>query len=198
MTGMSSDHKGHSRRGLLLRGVALGAGALAVGSGIAAVTSSPAGAQARASQRPLDGETQSGWRYCSRCKGMYFGGAGNGVCPAPGPGHDPSLSKNYFLWHDTPPDNVSQAGWRWCRKCQGLAFGAVAGVCPTPGPGHDYSGSFDYSPFTVTFISRQSGWRHCKKFQGMHYAPSIAQSHCPNGGTHTTEGSFEYFMDTVD
>jgi hypothetical protein len=42
---------------------------------------------------------QSGWRWCSKCQGLWFSGnPTDGRCPAGGP-HSSQPSGNYFLFH---------------------------------------------------------------------------------------------------
>jgi hypothetical protein len=192
-----SERRDLSRRSILRRGLLLGTGAVAAGAGLVAVTGSAALAQQRTMAAAAPGG-QDEWRYCSRCKGMYYNGqqAGNGVCPAGG-AHNPNLSGNYFLLHDYPPDpGKAQNGWAYCRKCHGLAWGGAIGVCPAPGRGHDYTDSFEYDPWTTASSdgSRQPGWRHCLNCQVLHYAPVVAQSVCPHGGQHVITGSAAYFI----
>jgi hypothetical protein len=41
---------------------------------------------------------QRGWRFCSKCNGLFFSGGGAaGTCPAGG-GHDGAASGDYALW----------------------------------------------------------------------------------------------------
>jgi hypothetical protein len=106
--------------------------------------------------------TQSGWRYCWRCEGMFFKDNGtNGVCPAGGE-HDPSASGKYrFAGEgqipspiDVPSGKVKPFGqWRWCSKCEGMHFvfdrfsapipSGPSGDCPKGGK-HDPTGSGFY------------------------------------------------------
>lgn len=101
--------------------------------------------------------------------------------------------------HLIPPESA-QAGWRWCNRCQGLFFSPdlstqATSRCPAGGGYHilDWFGS-NYSlqydlPDTVV---QQSEWRRCAKCQGLHYGLGVANSRCPSGDTHTTEGSLNY------
>ena len=87
--------------------------------------------------------TQANWRYCRKCKGLFFAGNGRGVCPAGGQ-HNVGTA-NYTLVYDRDPRTDHQANWRYCRKCGGLFFRPNGlGVCPKGG-GHDPSTSGNYS-----------------------------------------------------
>jgi hypothetical protein len=96
----------------------------------------------RHNQPELDG-LQSGWRWCNKCKGLFFGTGENSVCPAGGT-HDRTGSGNYSLCHFVEEDSNSQAGWRWCNKCMGLFYAGNSGSrCPA-GAAHDATGSGAY------------------------------------------------------
>jgi len=93
---------------------------------------------------------QGGWRWCSKCEGMFYGraSAGKGVCPAGG-AHTDAGSGHYAiaLGEDSPG---RQGGWRWCSKCEGLFYGratAGMGVCPAGGT-HTDAGSGHYVQLT--------------------------------------------------
>ena len=88
---------------------------------------------------------QSGWRWCKKCQGLFFGpGSPQSACPAGGP-HDGSTSGAYVMSFGNGGQDM-QAGWRWCKKCQGLFFGPSSpqSACPAGGP-HDGSTSGAYS-----------------------------------------------------
>jgi hypothetical protein len=103
------------------------------------------------------GNGQSGWRYCSKCKALFFGDSPNagrpgGVCPADGT-HSGTGSGNYRLFNDAalcPKSTVSrspgQDDWRFCSKCLCLFFaGNGGGVCPSDKKPHNKSNSGGYS-----------------------------------------------------
>jgi hypothetical protein len=143
---------------------------------------------------------QDGWRYCHRCKGLFYGPSGGraGACPAGLGGHDGSLSFNYGLGYGRCPGPYTQNNWRWCRKCQGLAYGASPqGLCPA-GNRHDHTGSFNYLVETWYGGSDnpQSGWWWCQNCHGLHYRPTsdFPFGWCPAGGRHVALGSFPYLM----
>jgi hypothetical protein len=75
---------------------------------------------------------QPGWRWCSKCQGLAFGGNGGpGWCPA-GQRHNHAGSLNYHIFHDVLPFPNEQVDWRWCPQCQGLFYGPHQGSswCP--------------------------------------------------------------------
>jgi hypothetical protein len=88
--------------------------------------------------------SQSNWRWCHKCQGLFFGGNPGPVCPKGG-AHDKTGSGNYSLLHNAPIVPGQQSNWRWCNKCQGLFFGGNPNpVCPAGGQ-HSKVGSGNYS-----------------------------------------------------
>jgi len=116
---------------------------------------------------------QEGWRWCSKCQGMFYGlqSAGNlGVCPAGGQ-HNPSTSGHYYERVEGNIPNVQQGGWSWCRKCQGFFYSGSGnmGSCPAGGT-HSNLGSGAYAAVLGEDApGQQGGWRWCNKCQGMFY-----------------------------
>lgn len=138
--------------------------------------------------------TQSDWRWCKKCQGLFFaGGQGMGVCKAGGH-HDMSGSRNYRLIHNQPTA-AGQSDWRWCKKCQGLFFagGKNMGRCPDGG-NHDmsYSGNFTLINDEPTAVG-QSNWRWCKNCQGLFFA-GHNKGICPAGGGHDMSDSGDYTL----
>ena len=89
--------------------------------------------------------SQSGWRWCEKCQGLFFSGnPDQGACPAGGR-HDASRSGAYLMTFGDGGEGM-QAAWRWCEKCQGLFFSGNPdqGACPAGGR-HDASRSGAYS-----------------------------------------------------
>jgi hypothetical protein len=164
---------------------------------------------------PTPTPRQSGWRWCVKCEGLFFGETSSGRCPK-GSGHDKTGSGNYALAHNAPDDR-GQHLWRWCNKCQGMFFvgnrattttARTASVetvqlpgttlktspyseCPAGGL-HDPYGSGDYSlTQNVAEAGTQGDWRWCNKCQGLFFAghgPGV----CPQGGGHDKTGSGDY------
>lgn len=91
---------------------------------------------------------QSGWRWCSKCQGLWFGpNQAASTCPEGGT-HSLTGSGNYSLGNNA---GAGQTDWRWCNKCQGLWFGPnqAASTCPEGGT-HNNVGSGNYHLPTVT------------------------------------------------
>src|SRR5438093_303028 len=67
--------------------------------------------------------TQTGWRWCRRCQGLFFaGGETQGICFDANP-HDGSASAKYLMQFGEGAANTQpQGGWRWCHQCQGMHF----------------------------------------------------------------------------
>lgn len=97
---------------------------------------------------------QTDWRFCNKCRSLWFNGKGNnnGVCVAGG-SHAIDGSGDYVLVTQGPDFDFAadfglQRGWRFCNDCFVLWFrgngGDGNGVCPAGG-GHNLSGSGDYA-----------------------------------------------------
>jgi hypothetical protein len=104
---------------------------------------------------PMDADVaadrQSGWRWCNRCQGLFYGPAiTSSRCPAGGTHAAPgqSGSSDYSPFHNVAPDPDRQSDWRWCDKCQGMFFGpgVVNSRCPAGGthraPAQSHSGNY--------------------------------------------------------
>ena len=79
----------------------------------------------------IDG--QAGWKYCTQCQGLFYGGNNLGVCPVP-QGHilTPG-TENYVLLQtgSAQAGSTEQPGWNWCNKCQGLFYPGQGVWCPS-------------------------------------------------------------------
>jgi hypothetical protein len=138
-------------------------------------------------------DRQDGWRWCSKCQGLWFSGKqSEGVCPNGG-GHVREGSVDYSLVVESPDYN-GQHDWRWCSKCQGLWYSANPsdGVCPGGGA-HTQADSPDYA---LGANSGQHGWRWCSKCQGLWFSRNQSEGVCPNGGGHSLAGSINYGIDS--
>ena len=141
---------------------------------------------------------QPGWRWCSKCEGMFYAKAtaGMGVCPAGGA----HVSAGSGLYAERIGEYCSQqGGWRWCHKCEGFFYGRASagkGHCPAGGA-HDDTGSGHYAAVIGEDIAseQQGGWRWCNRCQGMFYDRATAgKGKCPapGGGPHVDTGSGHY------
>ena len=192
------DHQNDTRNPLLSTAVARRTTikALALG-GIGALTgiglSAPAQAEA----------TQPGWRWCSKCQGMFYAMAtGNhmGVCPADHQQHTDGGSGKYLEIYDAPESRKVQTGWSWCGKCMGFFYSHASlgaggmGHCPAGGA-HIKDGSGAYAAVIGEDGPRQQGgWRWCHKCMGMFYArASAGKGVCPADNAHHDDaGSGHY------
>ena len=131
--------------------------------------------------------SQADWRFCGRCKGLFFDGTANkGVCPAGGSHLHTGF--NFDLPAGVAETATAQAGWQFCRKCFLMFFGASAnkGVCPA-GTGHDGTGSFNFVlPHDVPETDdAQAGWRFCDKCFAMFFDLGADKGVCPAHGGHS-------------
>jgi hypothetical protein len=183
---MPASESGRSRRDVLRKGLALGLGTGAIVVTSQLVTTTPAHAA-----------TQTGWRYCSRCKCLHWP-SNNGRCPEPSYlQHSWDGSYRYTMFFS--PDTVSgQDRWAHCIWCQAMFFWGntteqYAGVCPEGGAHNGYD-SFNYIMPTGSASNRQDNWRHCVKCQSMFWGGGEASSRCAAGGRHNRGGSFNYWL----
>lgn len=139
--------------------------------------------------------TQNGWRRCSKCGCLTFGGA-PGSCYAGGT-HEFSpefgAELDYNLPIDVePPD--AQPGWRWCNKCMVLSYAQFKiADCPAGGV-HDHTGSGKYSVWPDSDADGQPGWRLCAKCRTAVYGV-VSDGVCRDGGAHDTSTSAPYQFD---
>ena len=93
-------------------------------------------------------QSQYDWRFCTKCKAMYWDGAPNkGRCPAGG-GHL-AQGFNFGLNFNNPGGSV-QSEWRFCDKCYDLFWNGAAGkgACAAGG-GHVAQGFVFAIPYTT-------------------------------------------------
>jgi hypothetical protein len=153
---------------------------------------------------PGDIESQSDWRWCHKCQGLFFSGGQSsaGNCPAGGQ-HEKTVSGNYTLAHNSLVA-IGQPDWRWCHKCQGLFFSggqSSVGNCPAGGE-HEktVSGNYTLAHNSVAIgqpdITRyQSDWRWCHKCQGLFFSGGQSSvGNCPAGGQHEKTVSGDYTL----
>jgi hypothetical protein len=103
---------------------------------------------------------QPGWRWCDKCRVLFYGPwVDSSSCPAGGQ-HTFSGSSIFAMQFDDGSSPSNQQGWRWCKNCQALFFALndSPGPCPA-GAGwvHDPSGSANYD---LPHASNPSIWTY--------------------------------------
>jgi hypothetical protein len=138
---------------------------------------------------------QEDWRYCIRCRGLFFGPNSQGYCPAVSGPH-PIDRGIYVLINDTAQAE-GQREWFWCSQCYLLFYGGGgrrAGVCPAAFGHHDGTRSANYTLFSEDPNNfGQPGWRWCSKCDGLFYI-QLPPSVCPAGGEHDGSRSEKYLL----
>jgi hypothetical protein len=155
--------------------------------------------------RPVDGDTffadppqyrQDGWRFCSRCGGLYYAYQGNAGHCAAGGSHS-TEGGNYTLTDDAGAPG--QAGWKYCKKCAGLFFAdGPATHCPVTSPTAHHDGGASNVYRLVHDAPNDPGqhhWRRCEKCQGLFFGDTPT-SVCPGnaGGAHAIGNSPDYAL----
>jgi hypothetical protein len=142
--------------------------------------------------RPAGG--QDGWRWCSKCQGLFFGGGGPSVCPRDGQPHDNTGLEVYRIVVGST-NYPGEPGWKWCGKCGALFSSSGLSKCPVPPAGSAHtSGGGDYRVLVAPYAPGQHGWRRCMNCRGMFWA-LLAGSVCPaNGAAHNGAGSPDYAL----
>ncbi len=81
---------------------------------------------------PAGANQQSAWRYCGKCRAMFYDGdpANKGACPTGG-GHA-AHGYTFVLPHQMAAGPNQQDAWRHCGKCRTMFYDGDAankGVC---------------------------------------------------------------------
>lgn len=151
-------------------------------------------------------QRQDGWRWCSKCQGLFFGGLPNagsagGICPFDRQPHSQAGSASYIL-NCQSVGAGSQPGWRWCAKCQGLFFSLNPGSnCPAGGT-HLKSGGDYFLTQKVANAAGQENWRYCNKCNGLFFGGTPTAGtpggKCPadqRKHSGTTSGNYQLELD---
>ena len=204
------------RRSLLRKGMLTGLGvtALSIATPVAAMaapraatrTIKPAGPTSPTTVRPNLLTFQADWRFCTKCKGLFWSGDGSesGTCPAPAQypllPHTPGAT-NYGVPFGYASETGLQVGWRFCNQCKGLFWGpsVASSFCPAT--------TFEEFPHTagdtvydmmVTGYwtgTLQSAWSYCIQCQGLFWGTDVAFSYCPNTSyTNHHKGTTDYSL----
>lgn len=184
----SLDSSGHTRRRFLRNGLLAGLGVTAVSAASPALAGSAQAASA-----------QSGWRWCSRCSGLFYGPQqAQSICP--GAAHH-NLGSNwiYSVPYNEPGGTTDpQPGWFWCTQCKGLFHGGsltFGGRCPlSPSASHQAGSSFHYSMYYSTSVG-QASWAYCQVCAGLFWLQPGYQFYgeCPwAAGPHDGTNTYNY------
>jgi hypothetical protein len=174
-----TDRTPTSRRGVLAAGAGLAIAALATGSEEAAAAS----------------VAQPGWRFCPKCRGLFFSPRNEpaGVCPDGGK-HKPLKSVSYVLYAGSSGGVNLWTKWFKCTKCAGLFHssdgGREAGVCPKGGA-HDHRGGTQFVLWYGPGIppATDDAWDGCHKCLVQFNYAGVNDSVCPvDGNQHQVVG----------
>lgn len=181
-----------SRRKLLRMAGGTGVAALAAGAATVAVAS-PAQA------------SESGWRWCNKCQGLWLpGGADFGNCPA-GNNHVLTGSWNYSVKFNFE-GGAGQPGWFFCPYCLGMRYWSGSGSypggwCPgvpeypnAHGLGNQYRIETD---FNNDGPGGQNWWLWCDRCYGLWYAGGNTRGVCRSGASHRIGTSWNYIIRPV-
>ena len=134
-------------------------------------------------------DMQADWRYCEKCKSLFFDGfPQKGRCAAGG-GHK-AEGLVFQLPYGLPEIPKAQTNWRYCDKCEVMFFDGFPdkGRCPGGG-GHNARGFVFRLPHDVAADgNNQNQWRYCGKCHGMFYDGYPSKGACPAGAGHSAAG----------
>jgi hypothetical protein len=127
-----------------------------------------------------DSHHQSNWRFCSKCRSMFFD---TGTSPvracAGGPGGHNVQGFMFVLPHGLPGDLWHQDNWARCGKCEVIFRGSLAirldggptfvgtGVCAADNTAHQPVGSIFALPHRIPASYQERNWRFCTKCFGL-------------------------------
>ncbi|HUO72571.1 MAG TPA: hypothetical protein VMU39_17515 [Solirubrobacteraceae bacterium] len=135
--------------------------------------------------------TQSAWRFCAKCHGLFFDGfPAKGVCPGGG-GHA-AAGLTFLLLHDVPPRQGYEIGFHFCEKCS-LMFRPATGLGPAPGDpgvcpkgsGHNAQGFRFVLQLSNPGGQGQDDWARCGKCKAIFWDGEADKGRCAAGGAHT-------------
>ncbi|CDM57224.1 hypothetical protein [Rhizobium favelukesii] len=137
---------------------------------------------------------QAAWRFCHKCRSLFFDGTPiKGVCPAGG-GHE-AAGWTYYLPHEHPGADGGQPDWRFCTKCNCMHWAgdpAQLGVC-SAGGAHAAAGYNFFLPHDHAGFG-QDEWRFCDRCRSMFWNREANKGACPTGGGHRAQG-FNFKLD---
>lgn len=131
-----------------------------------------------------DGTHQPEWRFCDKCRGLFFAPHNvDGDCPDGGHHVFHPQSFNFRLPHDIVPEpGAHQGGWMTCLKCKVLFFALQGGESDCPfGGRHEAVGIVFQLPHDFPEPGpHQSEWQTCHKCKGMFFnGDPLRKGVCP-------------------
>lgn len=137
---------------------------------------------------------QAAWRFCFRCRTMFFDGRREkGVCPAGGA--HAAAGWTFYLPHDHAGPLGGQEQWRYCEKCFSIFWNGDSnyrGRCHA-GEGHNPMGYNFFLPHDHSGEG-QDQWRFCDKCWVMFWNGEANKGMCTAGGGHNPQG-FNFKLD---
>jgi len=153
--------------------------------GAAALTALAGTAPASAAYK----HAQLGWRFCPKCRGLFFSPKNEalGSCPAGGT-HTPRKDLTYVLYAGFSGANT-YAGWRRCRRCAGLYSdlnGTGNGRCPKGGRHQPGTDGWSFTLHTGQGFPgvTDDAWTYCVNCLGQYNFAGGNVGACPAGGGH--------------
>ena len=137
--------------------------------------------------RPLTG--QPDWRFCQKCRSMFWDGTPDKGACATGGGHS-AQGLMFILPFNMPETPNKQKDWRFCQKCRSMFWDGDPnnkGICPKGGR-HEAQGLNFVLPHD-TPAGGQRDWRFCQKCRSMFWnGDPNNKGVCPQGGRHEAQG----------
>ena len=186
-----------NRRGLLRGGLLVGLGAAGLTMASSGIAHAVTGAAAEANGQVVNFILQTDWRYCGKCRNLYYAGH-PGICAGTGYGqHIAGSSTGYGVPDQTPRPNLgspfTQSPWNICARCACLFWPEANDYCAAGGGGklaHDSSGSGPYFMMMndnssginwTSFMptpALQAGWRFCGNCKVLYWGGQWSASVC--------------------
>jgi hypothetical protein len=144
-----------------------------------------------ATEALAQGSSQSDWRFCAKCMGMFWGGlADKGRCAAGGA----HLAQGFTFQIHFDPARAGpeyQYDWRFCAKCKGLYWDGSPnkGHCPAGGPHAPNGFNFGLNHAGANHGTAQNDWRFCQKCFELFWDAGPNKGACAGGaGGHVAQG----------
>ncbi|MBN9546430.1 MAG: hypothetical protein J0I19_13225 [Alphaproteobacteria bacterium] len=146
---------------------------------------------------PETGNAQSHWRYCKKCRAMFFEAAPPTDAACPESGVHVADGFVFTLPHDIAEGAQTQHGWRYCTQCRSVFYtsdGQPAGECSYGGAHQPQGFDFVLAYEALPEAFEQEDWRFCSKCYSMFWdGDPLQKGVCKAGGGHVAYG-FKFFL----